>query len=588
MKKLTALLRKHGLFFVFAFTIFLKVVVFRMATAHVDKWQELLTYPTFFFISWFGKVLPAVIIASFVYLCHRHQWWTIVFSLVIDVWIVANLFYFKANGLYLTYEAMTMAGNLHGFENSLLALLGWDVYIIPLITLGYVFLYFFLRLGHRQKQSIKCGLAWIFSFLLLDCVSNYTYWYNPFVFPDTSFKEKITKAWPFGLVYQDAHVCLFGVDGFAKEYMYYQSVLSYFPASILYHIWGPHDYGKLIELKDDEFNFVDTVFGKPMSEIHPQHNLVFILVESLESWPMSSEVNSSMPHLSELAKSSHVFYADRVRSQIRHGISGDGQLICMTGLLPVERGAACFLYGENAYPNFASSFVSSAILDPCMDAWNQKKMTRCYGFQNLFEPDDYVMCDAEIMAKTADYVTSGLTEPFCVLGITISSHFPFVADKAHSRLYDAEMPQLMSNYLNCLTYADSCVSLVVESVLKSSLADNTIIVITGDHTAFRSEGFSDLDSYASAKGIPFKANHNYVPLIIYSPDIERNEYLHDEVYQMDIFPTVCAMLDSTVHNPSFGVNLRDSVARQHRPISEEEAYRMSDLIIRSNYFGLQK
>lgn len=584
MNKLIALFRKHGLFLIFAFTIFLKVVLFRMSTAHLDKLDTLLTYPAFFFISWFGKVLPAVIIASFVYLCRRHQWWTIVLSILIDIWIISNLFYFKANGLYLTYEAMTMAGNLRGFESSLLALLDWAVYVIPIITLGYVIIYFLLRLKDRQERSIKSFLTWCLSFLLLDCVSNYTYWYSPYVFPDTSFKEKITKAWPFGLVYQDAHVCLFGVDGFAKEYMYYQSVLSYFPSSILYHIWGPRDYGKIIELKEDELKFVDSIFGKKMEEIHPQRNLVFILVESLESWPITIEDNPPMPFLAKMTKSPHVFYADRVRSQIRHGVSGDGQLICMTGLLPIERGTACFLYGDNLYPNFASSFAFSTILDPCMGAWNQKTMTGCYGFQNLIEPEDHVIGDAEIMTQTSDYVASGLPEPFCVLGITISSHFPFVTN-VRQRQFDSAMPKMMVDYLNCLSYTDSCVSIVVNRILNSPLADNTIIAITGDHTAFRSEGFSDLDNYASANNIPFKAKHNYVPLIIYSPDIEDNEYLHEEVYQMDIFPTICAMLDSTIHNPSLGVNLRDDEARKHRLISEEDAFRMSDLIIRSNYFG---
>lgn len=36
----------------------------------------------------------------------------------------------------------------------------------------------------------------------------------------------------------------------------------------------------------------------------------------------------------------------------------------------------------------------------------------------------------------------------------------------------------------------------------------------------------------------------------------------------------------------FGVNLLDSVARHNRPISEQEAYRLSDMIICGNYFSI--
>ena len=97
-----------------------------------------------------------------------------------------------------------------------------------------------------------------------------------------------------------------------------------------------------------------------------------------------------------------------------------------------------------------------------------------------------------------------------------------------------------------------------------------------------------MEEYAAAHGINFKVGQNRVPLIIYSPMIMGNERYDGEAYQMDVFPTVCALIDTSAHVPSFGVDLRDSTALANRPVSEEEAYRLSDLIIRSNYFGTDK
>ena len=57
---------------------------------------------------------------------------------------------------------------------------------------------------------------------------------------------------------------------------------------------------------------------------------------------------------------------------------------------------------------------------------------------------------------------------------------------------------------------------------------------------------------------------------------------------MDVFPTVCALIDSTAVVHTLGVNLRDSVAVANRKITEAEAYRLSDMIIRSDYFAQER
>ena len=148
------------------------------------------------------------------------------------------------------------------------------------------------------------------------------------------------------------------------------------------------------------------------------------------------------------------------------------------------------------------------------------------------------------------------------------------------------MPQTMSAYLNCLHYTDSCIGVLLDSVLNSPLAENTTIVITGDHTIFRDEiGFSEMNKYAQDNSINFKAGRTFTPLIIYSPNIEGNIHISDTCYQMDIFPTILHLIGAEDYYwQGLGINLLDSVARKNRQITESEAYRLSDLIIRSDYF----
>ena len=122
--------------------------------------------------------------------------------------------------------------------------------------------------------------------------------------------------------------------------------------------------------------------------------------------------------------------------------------------------------------------------------------------------------------------------------------------------------------------------------MASSLAHNTSIIITGDHTIFNAEtAFEDMNNYAIKNKIPFHAGNNFVPLIIYSPEIEGNIQVTDTCYQMDIFPTILHLIGAEDYYwHGFGVNLLDSAARNNRPCTEQEAYRLSDLIIRSDYF----
>ena len=213
-------------------------------------------------------------------------------------------------------------------------------------------------------------------------------------------------------------------------------------------------------------------------------------------------------------------------------------------------------------------------------------MTQSYHFQQLMEPKyDESWNDIDIMTHLLDWCTEQDTT-FCALGLTITSHVPFVYGNKHIANNVPEMPALMSAYLNSLHYTDSCIGGFIDSIMASSLAHNTSIIITGDHTIFNTEtAFEDMNNYALKNKIPFHAGNNFVPLIIYSPEIEGNIQVTDTCYQMDIFPTILHLIGAEDYYwHGFGVNLLDSAARNNRPCSEQEAYRLSDLIIRSDYF----
>ena len=80
--------------------------------------------------------------------------------------------------------------------------------------------------------------------------------------------------------------------------------------------------------------------------------------------------------------------------------------------------------------------------------------------------------------------------------------------------------------------------------------------------------------------------NNNTAFVAYSPNLEEKLVITDMTYQMDAYPTILHLIGcEDYYWKGFGVNLLDSVARNNRPITEQEAYELSDKLIRSNYFS---
>ena len=585
-----------AVFILFALVLFLKTMIFQWGTIRTLAFHSLWQAPLSFFIFWIGKIIPILLIAS-ITLITRKQWWTIIALVLIDIWSIANVFYFKANGLFLSVEMLTATDNMSGFWGSLMTYIGWEILALLLLTIIYIVVFVLFKLNRTYQQYFLVFSILLFTTFLLDVFCNASY-----VIPiemttraNTKLslmqqkKDMLTRyTMPFGAVTFIAKYQL-SVDHtvWAKQYIERNSIISYFVANFIFHA-EQKTTGELVQLSSENLDDINgyihtnTSLGNP-----PTNNIIYILVESLESWALDSCAGYSfMPNTQKLSTNKHVITCKYMRSQVRHGVSADGQMIGITGLLPISEGATCRLYNTNMYPNYAHLYTSSAIINPCKGTWNQEQMTKCYQFDTLVETSTIKEwgTDAKIFENIITLTKN--PSPFCILGITVASHSPFVYSKKHMYAKPTNMPETMSAYLNCLHYTDSCIGVLLDTIMNSTLASNTTIVITGDHTIFRSEStFSDLTEYAKENNIDFHAGHNFVPLIIYSPEIEGNIQVKDTCYQMDIFPTILHLIGAEDYYwHGFGVNLLDSAARNNRPCTEQEAYRLSDLMIRCDYF----
>ena len=324
--------------------------------------------------------------------------------------------------------------------------------------------------------------------------------------------------------------------------------------------------------------------------------LIIVLLESLENWVLTPEI---MPNLYRLTTNEHVFYANKIHTQIVGAPSADGQLIVNTGLLPINAGGTCMHYDRNTYPAIMKLAPDSAICllphDTCV--WNQTHMSPAYGYDSTI-----IYCDIDtiLFRKLDSLVDHGYKYIQC---ITQSTHAPFVNEKYSSLALPKTMPWVMYNFIRGFNALDDGLAYFVQKIETDTALQNYTIVITGDHRILHREKRQQMQRYADRWRNQYTdTDHKWIasltpmddclPLIIYSPKISNNPHYTEDCYQMDIYPTYQSLLgveDYRWHG--FGINLLDEPndvscegSQQKRPITEDEAFPLSDRLIRNNYF----
>ena len=596
-------------FFLFALTIFIKCVLFHWECFHSVLLSSLWKEPSDFFAFWLPKLNIAILLASFIYV-FPNKWWTVVVALLIDLWCISNIIYLRANELLLSYEAIMMASNLKGFESAVLAYWSWNSTVFLIHTCLYgIIVYFF-----PQKYFHRNHMSWLFLFVVV-CVLRITtqicrfHYANKlgFVMENVLNLDKasyVKNVIPYREVVKGIQegIHFTGTitrsDDLDNSYFRYHSIIAYLPKIFIAHFAEEKALNDLKKMgKKIELTSIDGI-NKFFVNQHdymnstPCTNLIVFIVESFENWVIEAKDENKqlvMPHMNKYVHQKANMYCNQIKSQVREGVSGDGQMIVNTGILPLQKGSAALLFGTNTFPNWAHLFKRTVTIYPGSGSeWNQDTMTVHYQYKQQINPKQGRWEDDVTMHNLLCWLDTISSFPFACQTITVSTHTPFVSHPTSELSFPEDMPSDLKKYLNCFHFTDSCLGAALRSLEESGITQNTTIVITGDHTIFKQRQLQEYAPYIEKHNLPMSSNRNFVPFIVYSPQITEKIQITDTCYQMDIYPTIMHLIGcEDYYWNGFGVNLLDSVARHNRPISEQEAYRISDLLIRSDYFSIQ-
>ena len=123
---------------------------------------------------------------------------------------------------------------------------------------------------------------------------------------------------------------------------------------------------------------------------------------------------------------------------------------------------------------------------------------------------------------------------------TASSHHPFVIPEKYKDVYPEEGIIMHK----CIRYTDMAIGKFFEAASQQKWYENTIFVLTSDHTNMsdHAEYQTDLGGYCS-------------PIIIYEPSHPVGEIQDKVTQQIDILPTILGMLGYNKPYFSFGIDV---------------------------------
>ena len=141
---------------------------------------------------------------------------------------------------------------------------------------------------------------------------------------------------------------------------------------------------------------------------------------------------------------------------------------------------------------------------------------------------------------------SNMKQPFMTALFTASSHHPFAIPEQ----YKSKYPEDHLPIHKCIRYTDHAIEQFFNTAQKKPWFNNTIFVLTSDHTnqSDHAEYQTDLGGFCS-------------PIIIYEPG--REPQLQDKIaQQIDILPTVLGMLGYQKPYFGFGIDLLNTPSEE--------------------------
>ena len=287
-------------------------------------------------------------------------------------------------------------------------------------------------------------------------------------------------------------------------------------------------------------------------------NLIVVQAESLNEFVVGLKVNGQevTPHLNRLIKES--LYFNNIYLQIGRGNTSDAEFVANNSLYPSKKDGAYRTYVDKTFRSLPivlkrEGYITSAAHGNDPAFWNRKEAYKSQGYDVFYYkghpsigvPDNLGLgiSDKAMFRKMADiYKEQSKKGPFYGFIVTLSNHRPFTLPKEKQKLVLPKEFQntMIGDYLQSVHYADEALGEFIERLKENGLWDETLFVYYGDHYGPLPDSAKDIKRLL---GITFDTKTMFrIPLVIHYPKQQKPAVYNVIGSQMDIFPTISALM----------------------------------------------
>ena len=292
-------------------------------------------------------------------------------------------------------------------------------------------------------------------------------------------------------------------------------------------------------------------------------NVIYILMESIDSWLVTEEVMPTLYHL----EATGLNFTNRYSPSFGGGQTINSEFAMNTGLYAVENSKAIYNYDKNTFSNSLANVLKDngysaiSIHTNSGNFYNRTYFHEALGYdvhyalddiKNINHVDYNYYNDSSLIKNDETYNWIVREEPFLSFIITYSAHVPYddTNDRCVSNPYQLKVEgnKELSCIRNLAKETDEMLRILIERLEEDNLLENTVLVLATDHYAYGYGDQSLIEEYKNTNNTYLLQN---VPLVIWSPDLE-HEDIDILMDTADILPTLFNMLGISYH-PSYYV-----------------------------------
>ena len=484
------------------------------------------------------------------------------------IYNVANGFFFKMQQTYLSVNTLYLAAEVMSFLNALSV---WQLTLgLCLILIIFAVFVFLVRVGRPYCISTRFFSTLTLYLLSAGLAVSYA------AITNEAYMRVIDNS-PLGHMVRSSGVIPFTTLN--KEIMAEKErdllirklkrdadeiLPSRFSAASIGLLLGYDEtYGSAIENKRFPlFKKAGYTAASELSETTKATNVVLIVMESLRSSEMGvyGAEQSATPYLDKLAENNVI--ANRFYATANYTVKSEHAINCSTldfmiGAPISSRGVAV---RSQCLPALLHNkgYRTMWFHGNTKEFYGRTKYLRQIGFHDVYSRDEldpdklmptlgWGLTDETLFDEALDRLES-VDEPFFAEILTVSNHIPFDYNwNIDFPEYLRQDTNMLDRYRRGMYYSDQAFRKFHERFKNSTLAKNTILVVTGDHGiwTFSSDEMSGLEK-----------NEQYfrVPFILQTPEGHKRT-VNENTSHLDIAPTLSSLLDLTGANDWMGRSL---------------------------------